>query len=194
MLAGAGLVLMWRQLDRTRSDLADSRVEAAQWKQESSQLMQGLAVAIERQFVRWGLSPAESEVALFLLKGLSHKEIANLRQTSERTVREQARAVYPEIGTAGQTVAVRVFPRRPVVYRAARTNDSSLETTVTRASRVGHALHSFGPRSNLHQRSGPMGLRSYSRFENPRIARLVLCIAKTPRRPWNAARTSSISQ
>jgi len=102
MVAGAGIMMMWRQLDRTRSDLAGARVEAAQWKAESLELLQGLSVAIERQFVRWGLSAAESEVALFLLKGLSHKEIANLRRTSERTVREQARAVYRKSGLTGR--------------------------------------------------------------------------------------------
>jgi len=102
VVAMAGIILMWRQLDRTRADLVDAKVEAAQWKAESLELLQGLGVAIERQFARWGLSAAESDVALFLLKGLSHKEIANLRQTSERTAREQARAVYRKSGLTGR--------------------------------------------------------------------------------------------
>lgn len=39
----------WRlqQLDRTRSDLAGALVEAQHWKKESSELIQGLGVAIE---------------------------------------------------------------------------------------------------------------------------------------------------
>lgn len=102
MVAAAGILLMWRQLDRTRTDLVDARVEAAQWKAESLELLQGLGAAIERQFVRWSLSAAESEVALFLLKGFSHKEIAELRRTSERTAREQARAVYRKSGLPGR--------------------------------------------------------------------------------------------
>lgn len=102
LVALCGTVLMWRQLDRTRSDLANARIEAEQWKNESSELIQGLGAAIERQFERWKLSAAEAEVGLFLLKGLSLKEIAMIRNTSERTVREQARALYRKSGLSGR--------------------------------------------------------------------------------------------
>jgi DNA-binding CsgD family transcriptional regulator len=102
-VAVAGTVMMWRQLDRTRSDLAGALVEAEHWKQESRDLIEGLGIAIENQFARWQLTAAEAEVALFLLKGLSHKEIAGLRETSERTVREQSRNVYRKSGLAGRS-------------------------------------------------------------------------------------------
>lgn len=103
LVAMAGIVVMWRQLDRTRSDLSDARIEVAQWQQESAELLAGLGAAIERQFERWGLSAAEKDVALLLLKGLSHKEIAIARNTSERTVREQGRAVYRKSGLGGRS-------------------------------------------------------------------------------------------
>jgi DNA-binding CsgD family transcriptional regulator len=103
LLAAFGTVLLWLQLDRTRSDLADAIVEAEQWKQESRELLEGLGVAIDRQFERWGLTKAEAEVGLLLLKGLSHKEIANIRETSERTVREQSRALYRKSGLSGRS-------------------------------------------------------------------------------------------
>lgn len=45
---------------------------------------------------------AESEVALLILKGLGLGEIAALRSTSERTVRDQARAVYRKSGLANR--------------------------------------------------------------------------------------------
>ncbi len=109
VVAMAGIVLMWRQLDRTRSELVDARVEAAQWRQESAELLAGLGVAIERQFGRWQLSTAEKDVALLLLKGLSHKEIANARDTSERTVREQGRAVYRKSGLGGRSALSAFF-------------------------------------------------------------------------------------
>jgi DNA-binding CsgD family transcriptional regulator len=103
LVAVSGVILMWRQLDRTRTDLVEALVEAEQWKQESSELIEGLGVAIERQFERWQLTNAEAEVGLFLLKGLSHKEIADFRQTSERTVREQSRALYRKSGLSGRS-------------------------------------------------------------------------------------------
>ena len=103
LAAMAGIVMMWRQLARTRSELIDARVEAAQWQQESAELLAGLGAAIERQFERWELSVAEKDVALLLLKGLSYKEIAIARDTSERTVREQGRAVYRKSGLGGRS-------------------------------------------------------------------------------------------
>ena len=44
------------------------------------------------------LTPAEREVGLLLLKGLSHKEAADVRNTSETTIRQQALAVYRKAG------------------------------------------------------------------------------------------------
>jgi len=43
---------------------------------------------------RYRLSPTEKEITLYLLKGLSHREIADLRNTREHTVRQQAQGVY----------------------------------------------------------------------------------------------------
>lgn len=109
LVAMAGVVMMWRQLDRTRFALASARVEAELWKKESAELLDGLGVAMERQFERWGLSVAEKDVALLLLKGLSHKEIAIARNTSERTVREQGRSVYRKSGLSGRSALSAFF-------------------------------------------------------------------------------------
>lgn len=66
-------------------------------------------MAIDRQFERWGLFAAEREVALLLLKGLSHKEVASARETSERTVRQQALAVYRKAGLSGRAELAAFF-------------------------------------------------------------------------------------
>jgi len=100
--AAAGVWLLSRQLRQSRADLARVRSQAEQWRAEHQQLLAGLAAAIDQQFRRWRLTQAESEVGLLLLKGLSHKEIAELRQTSERTIREQARALYRKAGLSGR--------------------------------------------------------------------------------------------
>jgi DNA-binding CsgD family transcriptional regulator len=83
-------------------DLDRARAEAQLWKTEASEVLRGLGAAIDSQFERWALSPAEREVALLLLKGLSHREIAGLRETSEKTVRQQSLAVYRKAGLAGR--------------------------------------------------------------------------------------------
>lgn len=82
--------------------LKATEAEAAKWRDEARDLLTGLGVALDRQFERWALSPAEKEVALLLLKGLSHKEIAGVRSITEATARQQARAVYRKAGLSGR--------------------------------------------------------------------------------------------
>jgi DNA-binding CsgD family transcriptional regulator len=82
--------------------LKASEQEAARWRDEARDLLKGLGTALDRQFERWALSPAEKEVALLLLKGLSHKEVAQVRSITEATARQQARAVYKKAGLSGR--------------------------------------------------------------------------------------------
>lgn len=103
LMSLGGVVLLWRQLYWTRIDLVHARAETEEWRRENSELIQGLGAAINKQFITWNLTKAEAEVGLLLLKGLSHKEIAQLRQTSERTIREQARALYRKSGLSGRS-------------------------------------------------------------------------------------------
>ena len=58
---------------------------------------------MDRQFQEWGMTAAEREVGLLILKGLSHKEIAALRATTEATVRQQAQAIYRKANLPGKT-------------------------------------------------------------------------------------------
>jgi DNA-binding CsgD family transcriptional regulator len=109
LLALSGAVLLWGRLQAARaavsnlqSDLFSAQAEASRWRSENEQVLRGLGAAIEAQFQRWELTGAEQEVALLLLKGLVHKEVATVRSTSERTAREQARAVYRKAGVTGR--------------------------------------------------------------------------------------------
>ena len=115
-LALTGVALLWRRMaamQRTAaslgSDLVKARAEAQRWRSETRDLLHGLAVAIDRQFDRWVLTPAEREIALLLLKGLSHKQVATVRQTTERTVRQQALAIYRKAGLSGRTELAAFF-------------------------------------------------------------------------------------
>ena len=111
-----GLGAMARALSRLRSDakrlsaetvrLADAldarTQEAERWREEAQASLRGLGEAIDRQLTRWELTTAEKEVALLLLKGLSHKEVSAVRGTSEATTRQQARAAYRKAGLSGR--------------------------------------------------------------------------------------------
>lgn len=98
---GAALVALVGALLFGRRILAE-RAEAEAWRSQAEELLAGMGNAMDEQFTTWALSPAEREVALLLLKGLSFKETAQVRQTSERTSREQARAVYRKAGVGGR--------------------------------------------------------------------------------------------
>jgi DNA-binding CsgD family transcriptional regulator len=109
VLLGAGIWLLLSQRNAAERDLSAARVEAEQWRAESQELLRGLSVAIEHQFARWDLTKSETEIGMLLLKGLSHKEIAEIRQVSERTVREQSRAIYRKSGLSGRSALSAFF-------------------------------------------------------------------------------------
>lgn len=58
---------------------------------------------IEAQFDLWALSPAERDVATFLVKGLSTAEIAEMRGSKEGTVKAQLNAIYRKSGCANRS-------------------------------------------------------------------------------------------
>lgn len=66
-------------------------------------------VLLEERFVEWGLTPAEKDVALFAIKGMSLAEIARLRNTSEGTVKAQTNAIYRKAGVSGRPQLLSLF-------------------------------------------------------------------------------------
>jgi len=61
-----------------------------------------LALVLKDQFETWKLTQTEREVAMLLLKGLSFKEIASVRNTLEKTVRQQASSIYKKSRVSGR--------------------------------------------------------------------------------------------
>ncbi len=92
-----------RQVAQLSVDLEAARRGAERFRGEAREALRGLSEAIDRQFTRWGLTTAEREIGLLLLKGLTHKEIAVARSTSETTIRQQALAVNRKSGLRGRT-------------------------------------------------------------------------------------------
>ena len=64
---------------------------------------------LEDSFRSWKLTPAERDVALFSIKGLSIQEIATIRQTSEGTVKAQTNAIYRKAGVSGRPQLLSLF-------------------------------------------------------------------------------------
>lgn len=61
-----------------------------------------LGTVVAQQFSEWRLTKSEIEVGWLLLKGLSLKEISIVRNTLEKTVRQQASSIYKKAGLTGR--------------------------------------------------------------------------------------------
>ncbi|HLO67789.1 MAG TPA: LuxR C-terminal-related transcriptional regulator [Holophaga sp.] len=97
------------EVRRLSADLETTQAAAEHWRREAGEMVKGLSQAIDHQFDRWELSPAEREVALLLLKGLSTREIGDLRNTREATVRQQAQGIYRKAGLVGRAELAAFF-------------------------------------------------------------------------------------
>jgi DNA-binding NarL/FixJ family response regulator len=106
VVATAYVALETRSLRNDRDelirDLARVKTESDGWRNTARVHIDGLSRAIDEQFRSWRLSESEAEIALFMLKGLTFKEIANLRGSGETTVRQQATSIYRKSGLASR--------------------------------------------------------------------------------------------
>ncbi len=62
----------------------------------------GFNTYIQSHFQKWGLTKTESEVGLLILRGLSLREISQIRGTTETTVRQQALSLYKKAAVDGR--------------------------------------------------------------------------------------------
>jgi len=108
---------IWRHLPLTTQRQArrlkdrDTRreVDLVHWRRIATSYLQGLGAVIDQQFATWELTPAEREVGLLLLKGLSMRQVAEIRSISERTARQQAGSVYTKSGLEGRAELAAFF-------------------------------------------------------------------------------------
>lgn len=98
-----GTVSLRHRLEKEIEDFTAFKKEADTWRTESRKYIEGLALAIDQQLTKWNLTVAEREVAFLLLKGLSLKEVAEVRKTTEKTARVQSMAVYAKAGISGRS-------------------------------------------------------------------------------------------
>jgi DNA-binding CsgD family transcriptional regulator len=98
-----------RRAEALLGDLKLTRADVARWRAEAEGLLRRYGMALDERFDRWGLTDAEREIAIPILKGLSYKEIASARGTTERTVRHQALAVFRKAGVSGRAEMAAFF-------------------------------------------------------------------------------------
>ena len=88
-------IIMRQSLKKVQNDLND-------YKKQTEHLVKGLSLKIDEQMVKWGFTSAEKEVCMLLLKGLSIKEISDVRETSEKTIKQQLNAIYQKSNLSGR--------------------------------------------------------------------------------------------
>jgi DNA-binding CsgD family transcriptional regulator len=142
MIAGAMLMATtlwlgwWRSAHSAallRDSLEKQRAERDAWKASANVALEGLGRAIDAQFTTWGLTPTERVVALMVLKGYGHKEIAALTNRSERTVRQHAGVVYEKAGLAGRAELAAYFLNDVMLPSEQREAGPARVTTPSRA-------------------------------------------------------------
>lgn len=62
-----------------------------------------------RKFDAWSLSPAERDIAMYMLKGLSIADIAAARSTAEGTIKAQTSSIFRKTGVASRTELMSLF-------------------------------------------------------------------------------------
>ena len=99
------MLLIFRRdkaISQFTSRINDLESEKAAFKQQFSKVKDDFTQVLDQQFLSWGLSPVEKDIALLLIKGMGMKEISQTRNTSEGTVRQQAATIYRKSGLIGR--------------------------------------------------------------------------------------------
>ena len=100
LLLGSILGFMALRRTETRMQKAESQVRLA-----SGAFME----VVKEHYDRWGLTPAERDVATFAIKGMSLQEIAALRETSAGTIKAQTNAIYRKANVSGRPQLMSLF-------------------------------------------------------------------------------------
>ncbi len=90
-------------------ELLHAKESYQEWQNKSRASARELRSMIDQQFSSWELSLSERDVALLLIKGFSMKEIAEFRNTHEKTVRHQATTIYRKSGLSGRQALAAFF-------------------------------------------------------------------------------------
>lgn len=98
-----------KSLEQIKAELKATKKAAGDWQVQAEKLKHGITEAISAQLGRWGLTSSEQEISFLLIKGLSTKEIAEARHTTEGTIRFQCSAIYKKTGLHGRAQLVAFF-------------------------------------------------------------------------------------
>lgn len=105
----AGFILLWIKYFRIRHvfkaqklDIQSLKKDLSHFKEMTENLSIGISESINQQMDAWHFTNSEKDVALLLLKGLAIKEIAEIRNSSEKTIKQHATNLYNKSNLSGR--------------------------------------------------------------------------------------------
>ncbi|MBX2837672.1 MAG: LuxR C-terminal-related transcriptional regulator [Gammaproteobacteria bacterium] len=102
------LLLMFDYLEQQKSlhsmqeQLVAARGRLQQFDESALEVAKKYRNIMQNQFDQWALTSTEQQIALMLIKGLSFREVAEIRKTMEKSVRQQATKIYKKAGVTGR--------------------------------------------------------------------------------------------
>jgi DNA-binding CsgD family transcriptional regulator len=91
-----------KNIQALKAKLAVSDIKLKDITDEMMLARRQYSQVIHDQFEQWQLTQSEQQVSMLLLKGLSFKEISAVRETKEKTVRQQASTIYSKARVEGR--------------------------------------------------------------------------------------------
>ncbi|KTF18367.1 helix-turn-helix transcriptional regulator [Pseudoalteromonas sp. H105] len=108
-ISATGAIFLIKDIRARTANITSLKHQLTNSKNEIKNISQAMKEArhqysgvIQTQFSQWTLTRSEQEVAMLLLKGLSFKEISAVRNTKEKTVRQQASDIYSKADVEGR--------------------------------------------------------------------------------------------
>ena len=92
-----------KEISELREKLTNARGKLVKIDNHSEEIANQYRAVMQKQFDAWSLSSSEQDIVISMLKGLTFREIAGLRETREKTVRQQASAVYRKAGVSSRS-------------------------------------------------------------------------------------------
>lgn len=91
-----------KSLSHMDSRLDQVSKERDEFRAKVKESSEAFSHAVDEEFTKWGLTESEKDIAILLIKGLTMKEIADIRKSVESTVRQQAMSIYKKSKLEGR--------------------------------------------------------------------------------------------
>lgn len=97
------VIIQQRKLNlQLQAEIVKKDLQYSKISEELVKAKRNFGEMITKQFTDWNLTQSEADVSWLILKGLNSKEIAQIRNLSEKTVRNQLSSVYKKSGLRGK--------------------------------------------------------------------------------------------